>query len=835
MQTSLRRRLIIAFISLAIGPLVLVGAVLAWEIFTTQVQQALYLQRELAQRVSVQVSAFFEQLESELRLVSEVQGLQRLTPDAQHDILSRLIGYQDVFRELIVLDHAGQEQIHLSRFGLDAARLGDRSGADEFVLPLVSGEVYYSPVWFDALTGEPLLTIALPLPDLRTGQVDGVLVAETRIKKIWDLLAALPAGPSQSVYIVNTLGDVVAHRDPSVVLRGTRFEPPNQSGVQPGLTGATAVLAVEPVHVGQRDFYAVAEQPVAEALALATNAVLFTSALVLLTLILSGTLGVLIVRQIVRPIQSLASAAQAISAGDLSRQVPVTRRDELGVLADTFNRMTARLQLLFTGLEQEVAERKRAQEDMARQAQFPLENPNPVLRITADGIIDYANPASAPVLDAWGCRVGQTLPIEWSDWVQTALRSGSSQRLEAGVRDRTFSWSLAPVVDGGYVNLYGLDITERKHADEALRRYELVAGHSRDIILFMRRDDGRILEANAAAVKAYGYSRDELLALSIRDLRAPDTLPLTAGQMAEADSRGILFETEHRRKDGSTFPVEVSSQGATIGGTRTLISVIRDITERRQAADKVRRLNEELEHRVQERTAQLEAANRELEAFAYSVSHDLRAPLRAIDGFTRILVEDYGSSLDAEGRRVCGIVCDNARRMDELIDDLLTFSRLGRADMRVSSIDMRALAHAVFHEVTMPADRARIDFRLDPLPAALGDPTLIRQVWANLLSNAVKFSSRQTQAVIEVSGQQDGTETTYCVRDNGAGFDMTYAHKLFGVFQRLHNEREFTGTGVGLAIVQRVIHRHGGRVWAEGEVNRGAAFCFTLPCDGDQP
>ncbi len=236
-----------------------------------------------------------------------------------------------------------------------------------------------------------------------------------------------------------------------------------------------------------------------------------------------------------------------------------------------------------------------------------------------------------------------------------------------------------------------------------------------------------------------------------------------------------------------------------------------------------------LEENVRERTAELEAANKELEAFSYSVSHDLRAPLRAIDGYTRILVEDYEASLDTEGQRVCGVIRDNTQRMGQLIDDLLAFSRLGRTQMQVASIDMAALVTSVFQELTTSQDRERLDFRVDSLPSALGDPAMIRQVWVNLLSNALKFSAKREQAMIVVSGRAEVGENIYSVGDNGAGFDMKYIDKLFGVFQRLHSQREFEGTGVGLAIVQRIIHRHGGRVWAESQVDQGATFYFTLP------
>jgi len=241
---------------------------------------------------------------------------------------------------------------------------------------------------------------------------------------------------------------------------------------------------------------------------------------------------------------------------------------------------------------------------------------------------------------------------------------------------------------------------------------------------------------------------------------------------------------------------------------------------------------DDLERRIHERTAQLEAANRELEAFTYSVSHDLRAPLRAIDGYTRILLDDYQPLLDAEGKRVCSVISESAHRMSDLIDDLLTFSRLGRSALNPSKIDMETMATTIFQELTTAQGRKRIDFKVDSVPPAVGDPALLRQVWVNLLSNAIKFSSRQKRAVIRVRGENMENEAVYSVQDNGVGFDMQYADKLFGVFQRLHSVREFEGNGVGLALVQRVIHRHGGRVWAEGEVGKGATFYFALPHQG---
>ncbi len=245
--------------------------------------------------------------------------------------------------------------------------------------------------------------------------------------------------------------------------------------------------------------------------------------------------------------------------------------------------------------------------------------------------------------------------------------------------------------------------------------------------------------------------------------------------------------------------------------------------------EQLRRHEAELEQRVAARTAELETANRELEAFSYSVSHDLRAPLRAIEGFAKIFAEDYGDTLDPEARRLLDVIQENARNMAQLINDLLDFSRVGRRPIHRSAVDMTALARDVFHDLASAAERRNIRFTLHPLPAVYADPVLMQRVWANLIGNALKFSRDRNPPEIEIGARVENENTVYYITDNGVGFDMRYADKLFQVFQRLHRSDEFEGTGIGLSIVERVISRHGGRVWAVGEIDRGATFFFTVP------
>jgi signal transduction histidine kinase len=250
---------------------------------------------------------------------------------------------------------------------------------------------------------------------------------------------------------------------------------------------------------------------------------------------------------------------------------------------------------------------------------------------------------------------------------------------------------------------------------------------------------------------------------------------------------------------------------------------------RHQSAESYKELNEELEQRILERTAQLEASNRELEAFSYSVSHDLRAPLRAIDGFSRFVLEDYAGKLDDEGKRLLNIIRTNTQKMDQLITELLGLSRVSRTEMKLSRIEMAELVNSVYQETTSPEIKEKFFFSSSALPDAFGDPILIRQVWGNLISNAVKYTLPKEERRIEIGGWVENGTNRYYVKDTGVGFNPDYAHKLFGLFQRLHSEEEFDGTGVGLAIVQRIINRHGGKVWAEGKLNEGATFFFTIP------
>ncbi len=349
-------------------------------------------------------------------------------------------------------------------------------------------------------------------------------------------------------------------------------------------------------------------------------------------------------------------------------------------------------------------------------------------------------------------------------------------------------------------------------------------------------DRGRVIDWNARAEKMFGRSRGDALGLDLSVVLPPLVERPEARGMKRylpATSEGLdeigITEATAQRRDGSLISVEVSIKPLVSGGVVTFCAFVTDITDRKRAQDELQALTQQLERRVEERTKQLESANKELEAFSYSVSHDLRAPLRHIDGFASMLAAHAAEALDEKGRRYVQVITDAAKRMGRLIDDLLSFSRHGRADLNFVPVKLSGLVEEVRRQMVSEFTGRSITWRTGPLPEMKVDVAMMHQVFVNLIGNAVKYTRNRSEAVIEIGADISAAEVTIFVRDNGAGFNPKYKDRLFGVFQRLHSESEFEGTGVGLANVQRIIHRHGGRTWAEGEVDKGATFYFTLP------
>lgn len=384
------------------------------------------------------------------------------------------------------------------------------------------------------------------------------------------------------------------------------------------------------------------------------------------------------------------------------------------------------------------------------------------------------------------------------------------------------------------------DITDAYRAEQALRdserRYRTLFESNPHPMWVYDVKTLRFLTVNDAAVAHYGYSREDFLAMTLRDIRPQEDVAAVqdavAGVDADADAAtgmGARTEWRHRLKNGHLIAVEISSHAMVFDGRAARLVLAQDITQRKQAQEALSHLNDTLEQRVSERTAQLAMAIRELESFSYSVSHDLRAPLQVIDGFGRALVTRHAGALDAQALHYLTRIRENTRQMSQLIDDLLSLARVTRTAVRAEPMNLAVPAREVLERLRALAPRTDLQVRVDDSMPCEGDPRLLGVVLENLIGNAWKFTARVQGAAIHVGSERapDGT-TVFFVADNGAGFDMAYADKLFKPFQRLHAVTEFEGTGIGLATVHRIITRHGGRVWAEASPGQGAAFKFTL-------
>jgi signal transduction histidine kinase len=582
----------LAFLGLAVVPLLIVGLILILKAYSVQTQDAIGLQREMAARLASRVQTLIGNLENGMQMLTRIIDLQKLDPERRKLMLSIFHSRQPAVDDLFLLDDDGRVLNYHSRLKLDHdSPVQFRKDLESYTVPTSRGVTYFGPVRFQELSGEPLMVMAVPLIALDTGKTEGVLVADVRLKEVWDLVAGIRPGQKGASFIVDAGKRIVAHSDPSVVLRGTRFEPPGFDGVQRGLNGEKSVLVGQVIRFGSRQFHILVEGPVSEALAPAVHTVLIMLAVVAIALLAAGGLGFLLARRIVRPIEEIAETARAIDAGDLSRRVVVNSGDELGLLAGAFNKMTLQLETLINDLEKRVADR----------------------------------------------------------------------------------------------------------------------------------------------------------------------------------------------------------------------------------------------------TAQLQSANEELESFANSVSHDLRAPLRHIDGYIQLLKMKTGSALDQQSQHYMDTISDSAGKMGVLIDDLLSFSRMGRKAMSFQQVALGHLFQEVIRELEPATADRSIDWHIGDLPVVRGDEAMLRLALVNLVSNALKYTRPRPQTKIEIGSQPgQNTETVIFVRDNGVGFDMAYGDKLFGVFQRLHRMEEFEGTGIGLSNVQRIIARHGGRIWAEGKVDRGATFYFSLPYQNER-
>lgn len=355
-----------------------------------------------------------------------------------------------------------------------------------------------------------------------------------------------------------------------------------------------------------------------------------------------------------------------------------------------------------------------------------------------------------------------------------------------------------------------------------------------DYAVLMLDSKGYIVSWNKGAEYIYGYTTAEIIEKHISHFytQAEIEKGMPEQDLKNAKEKG-RYEREsiRHKKDGTPFSANtiLTAVFDEDGGIASFANITRDISVQKKLEEENKLLNDQLEEKVKARTQELAIVNKELEAFSYSVSHDLRTPLRAISGYSMILKEDYESQLDDEGKRILNVILDNTTMMGELIDDLLSFSKMSRLEAVHESINMNKIVQSCIHDLLKKENQDQYNITIHPLPNCKGDPSMLRQVWLNLVGNALKYTSKKSKPAVEVGTIDDSGKNIYYVKDNGAGFDMKYYDKLFGVFQRLHRQDEFEGTGLGLALAKRIVSKHSGEIWGEASPGNGATFYFYIP------
>lgn len=591
-------------------------------------------------------------------------------------------------------------------------------------------------------------------------------------------------------------------------------------------------------------------------------------------------------RKVLAPVGRLQKGTEVVASGNLGYRAGFSSRDEIGSLARAFDAMTEKIQQSLEQLEAEIRERILAEQELLEsreQIRAVTETArDAIISADAAGHIVHTNQGAERLFgysanEMAGMILARLIPERHRAGANAVLRkllvandaTATDQTFELNVvrkdgRELPVELSLAAWTTsrGRFFTAIVRDITTRKVAEERLRNANeqlesRVAERTQELATAVQslRESERhyrmlfefnphpmwvydigtmsFLAVNNAAIAHYGYTREEFLHMTIEDLMPQEERAHTIAHWRRLDlsqrQEGVY---RHIRKNGDFIDVAIIADAIDFSGQPARLVLSLDITESLRAKEKIEQLNADLERRVAERTKELEKSNDELEAFSYSVSHDLRAPLRHINGFVALFQDECGAAMPSSCREYLDFISESATQMGNLIDDLLTFSRFGRTDLRRSRFSMSDVVQEVLAQMASETQGRNIEFRIEALPEVWGDRSMFRQVWANLLSNAIKYTRPRPVAIIEIGCQEQGDKMEFWIRDNGVGFDMKFVGQLFGVFHRLHRAEDFEGTGVGLANVRRIIQRHGGHIRAEGEADHGATFYFTLP-NGD--
>lgn len=721
--------------------------------------------------------------------LSRIPELARMQQPACSELLAGMMARYQRYSNLFVADSAGN-MVCSGGPRPGRVNVADR---DYFLRALQSSEPVIGQPIIGRVAGRPVLPSAYRLVD-DGGKVIGMVGASLDLAWFSKLITSMQAEPGTVFSIVDGSGRLLArYPDPHDLAGQITPDAPVMrllaSGKDAGnaeLTDADGVprvygfVAVSPD--GANSIGLAVGVPKESLLAqidrLFVGQIAIMTAVALLTLLAAWVFGEFAIR---RRVALLKRTVEAIGAGDTGARAAPVDRSELGELGRGINHM---------------AESLEAQREALQHSAQHLEGVNRTLRMLSDGNQALIRATEESALLNEVCRI--------------VVQQGGYRMAWVGFTEQGEDGAIVAVAHAGFEAGY-LDTLRANWGDDQFGRGAtgMAIRNGRLVIVRHIPTDPSYASWRAIAGE-HGFASAIALPLHFEGR--------VGGALSIYSSQPDAFD------QGETALLKEMADDLAFG-----IETLRLRARHAESQQEILRLNADLERRVAARTAELEAANQDLESFSYSVSHDLRTPLRAIDGFSAMLADKYGSQLDSEGQRRIAVIRSNAKKMEQLIDDLLMFSKMARRPLNALPIDMAGLVRSVHDELRADLGSREVNLSVGSMPEAAGDASMLRQVWANLLGNALKFTSRCEHAVIEAGGYVEGSERIFYLKDNGAGFDMLYADKLFGVFQRLHRDAEYPGTGVGLAIVKRVITRHGGRVWAEGRLGAGATFYFSLP------
>ena len=742
LRSKIRRRLRLALIGLAVIPLLAFGGLETWLRYNAALDEAIALQGEMAIRVAERFAEYVvNEIESDLRVAARISGVEKLPPDAQKTMLSKLLTYKDAFAEISMLDADGMETARVSRRDvITEADLQDRSGSDVFLLPVGSGTTHYSPIYYRDINAESMMDIAIPLIDRRSGDVAAVLVAAVRLQPIWDHVAYETADSQVTTFIVDRFSRVVAHPNPSVVFRGTTFSVPNASGIHGGLNGERQVMALAKATFGEREFTIVSGAPPAQVLYSAFRVLRIGIGSVIAALAAAAILAWVMVAPMTLRITNLVTAAQAIEAGDIETRADESADDEFGILGKAFNGMVTAL--------------------------------------------------SGKVDEAFAAR--QELAI-------------LNEELEKRVQQRTADLEIANV-----------SLERNKAITDSV--IESLPG-----VFYQISTEGRFVRWNEEFERVTGYAPEEIAAMSPLDLFKGEDKERVGAAIAKVFEAG---ETEvgadFVSKSGKATPYWFTGTLKQLGGSPYLIGMGTDVSELSEIETELRRSTEGLER-----------SNKELEQFAYVASHDLQEPLRMVSSYTQLLERRYKDQLDDTAREFIAYAVDGASRMQKLINDLLSFSRVQTKGGSFEPVDLNHTLGQARANLSAAIEENCALVINDELPTIVADPTQMLSVFQNLVGNAIKFHGEDPPRVT-ITASETEREVEIRIKDNGIGIREEHQGRIFIIFQRLHNRKDYPGTGIGLALCKRIVERHGGQIRVESEEGLGSTFILTLPKRNDE-